>query len=112
MISGRLLEAAQCNAVWPSCSNKTKKQYVHNIHYTDKFQLNVLVTHNTFIILMISCKYPLCDIVNDTIIVQLCSCIYSYYCRLNILHYKTLIKPISPNTEIIYIIQNLFHFYK
>ena len=53
MISGQLLEAAKCNAVLPYCSNKTNKQYIHNVHYTDKFQLNVIVTHNTFIILMI-----------------------------------------------------------
>ena len=83
---------------------------IHTI--IDEFQLNVLVTHNTFIILMISCKYPLCDFVNGTIIIQLCSCIYSYYCRLNILHYKTLIKPICLNTGIINIIENLFHFLK
>ena len=43
MISGYLLQAAQCNAVLPSCNNKTKKQYIHNVHYTDKFELNVLV---------------------------------------------------------------------
>ena len=42
MISGRLLRAAQCNAVQPSCNNKTK-QYIQHVHYTDKFQLNVLV---------------------------------------------------------------------
>ena len=63
------MDAAQCNAVLPYCSNKKKKQYIHNTHYTDKFQLNVLVTYNTFIILKISCKYPLCDIVNGTIII-------------------------------------------
>ena len=58
MISGLLDMAAQRNAVQPYRSNKTKNQYIHNVHYTDKFQLNVLVTHNTFIILMISCKHP------------------------------------------------------
>ena len=43
MISGLLLIAAKCNAVLPSCNNKTNKQYIHNVHYTDQFQLNVLV---------------------------------------------------------------------
>ena len=37
MISGLLKRAAKCNAVQP------KKQYIHNVHYTDQFQLNVLV---------------------------------------------------------------------
>ena len=74
-----------------------KKQYIHNAHYTDKFQLNVLVTHNTFMY-----KHPLCDVLNlnmvellhccvhvyiptkkiyvaiKLIIIQLCSCLYSY----------------------------------
>ena len=44
VISGELLVAAQCNAVQPSCINKTKKQYIHNEHYKDKFQLYVLLT--------------------------------------------------------------------
>ena len=56
--------AAISNAVLPSCSNKTKKQYIFNEHYKDKFQLNVLLTHNTFMILIISLKHPLCYIVN------------------------------------------------
>ena len=64
MISGSLLLAAICNAVQPSCINKTKKQYIFNEHYKDKFQLNVLLTHNTFIIFKISLKHPLCYIVD------------------------------------------------
>ena len=43
IISGSL-KAAKCNAVQPPCSNKTKKHYIQNVHYTDKFQLNLLVT--------------------------------------------------------------------
>ena len=50
MMSGLLLVAAISNAVWPSCNNKTKKQYIFNEHYKDKFQLNVLLTHNMFMI--------------------------------------------------------------
>ena len=72
MISGQLLRAAICNAVQPYCSNKTKKQYIFNEHYKDKFQLNVLLTHKTFMILTISLKHPLYYIVN---MVQL---LYSY----------------------------------
>ena len=71
-ISGRLLDAAECNAVRLSCGNKTKKQYIHNVHYTDNFQLNVLLTHNTFMTLMISCKHPPSDVVK---MIQL---LYSY----------------------------------
>ena len=63
MISGLLYMDAQCNAVQPFCSNKTKKEYIHSVRYTDKFQLNILVTHNPFMILMISCEYPLYDVV-------------------------------------------------
>ena len=64
MIIGSLLVAAICNAVQPSCINKTKKQYILNEHYKDKFQLNALLTHNTFMILIISLKHPLCYIVS------------------------------------------------
>ena len=53
IISGSLLRAAQCNAVQPYCNNKTKKQYIHKVHYTDKFQLNVVVVHSTFIMFII-----------------------------------------------------------
>ena len=65
MISGLLMRAAKCNAVQPSCNNKTKKQNIHNLHYTDQFQLNVLVVHSTFIMLMMLCKHPLCDVVDN-----------------------------------------------
>ena len=64
--------AAICNAVQPSCINKTKKQYILNEHCKDKFQLNILLTQNAFMILIISLKHPLFYIVN---MVQL---LYSY----------------------------------
>ena len=54
MISGQLLRAAKCNAVQPCYSNKTKKQFIFNKCYKDKFQLNILLTHNAFMILIIS----------------------------------------------------------
>ena len=50
---------------------EVKVQDEHNCDdKTDKLQLNVLVTtHNTIMIFNDSCKYPLCNIVNGTIII-------------------------------------------
>ena len=87
MTSRRLLKAAQCNAVQPSCSNKNKEETpIKCTHYTDKFQLNVLVTHNTLMILIISCKHPIVMFSrwHGTITVMF---IHIYYCSPNILHY-------------------------
>ena len=37
MMSGLLLVVAICNAVQPFCINKTKKQYIFNKCYKDKY---------------------------------------------------------------------------